>query len=351
MTTGDSAVGSSFLSKVPKGRLFAIGDIHGCSQELATLIEKMNPKPNDTLVFLGDYIDRGGDSRGVIDIVIGLRSRCRVVALKGNHESMFVDFLDHPESSGAGLFILNGGGTTLANYTTADGGLEIPEDHVEFLKHLELYHEEEGFFFVHAGVPEIPLKDLTPALHETAFLWSRFPFLQSEYKWEKVIVHGHTPVGQADFTPNRINIDTGCVYKGMLTAVELPSLELIQVPRMDDPKKEIETVYSVPRISRRYSGKLPVEASRQHERPRFYETLNYNQFGLLMRDPSQSPSYLLKVGDKISGTIGDELEKMVRFTGTVARCEARSGTVVYGVAIDRISADAGVPNWIQRPKS
>jgi len=336
-------------------RYFAIGDVHGCAFELESLLKKIDPRPEDTVVFLGDYIDRGADSRRVVDLVIALQDRCNVVALKGNHETMFLDFLDRPESPGAGLFVLNGGSSTLANYITADGAIEIPETHMNFFRNLQLCHETDDCFFVHAGVPEIPLAELDLSVrdHEMALLWSRFPFLSSDYKWEKLVVHGHTPVARAELLENRVNIDTGCVYSGKLTAIEFPSRKLHQVEKSDAAiPSPYPREYESSRISMRFSGRLPVQASRGTEGARAYETLNYNQFGMLMSDLNQDAGdYALMNGDVLHGTIGDDPEKTIKFTGTVVRCEARGGAVVYGVRIERVSGDPGGPTWIERPSS
>ncbi len=332
------------------GRIFAIGDIHGCAAELEALLTKIAPRQEDQVVFLGDYIDRGAGSRQVIDIVLQLAKRCQVVTLKGNHEAMFLDFLEHPETSGAGLFILNGGAATLANYVTADGAIELPEEHLRFLHELKLFHETDEYFFVHAGVPDISLKDVNAQKHAQLLMWSRFPFLQSEFQWEKLVVHGHTPVGEVETHPNRLNLDTGCVYGSKLSAVNLGTREVFQVEKGTASATPIfPREASSSRISMRFKGELPVYAKRGDEAVRNYRTLNYNQFGILMKELSQKHDYALMAGDQIEGTIGDDPEKAVKFSGTVVRCEARSGTVVYGVRIERVSGDVGDPKWIERP--
>jgi len=337
-------------SQKSSGRIFAIGDIHGCATELEALLSKIAPQADDLVVFLGDYIDRGPSSRQVIDMVLQLAKRCRVVSLKGNHEAMFLDFLEHPETSGAGLFILNGGAATLANYMTPDGGIELPEEHIKFLHDLKLFFETDEYFFVHAGVPDIPLTEINVEEHAQLLMWSRFPFLQSEFQWEKLIVHGHTPVSEVETHPNRLNLDTGCVYGSKLSAVNLKTREVIQVGKGATSASPIfPREASSSRISMRFKGELPVYAKRGDEASRNYRTLNYNQFGILMKELSLKHDYALMAGDNIEGTIGDDPEKAVKFAGTVVRCEARSGAVVYGVRIDRVSGDIGDPTWIERP--
>ncbi len=324
-------------------RIFAIGDVHGCARELEALLMKLNIQKEDLVVFLGDYVDRGPDSRQVVETVIRLKERCEVVALKGNHEAMFLDFLEHPESPGAGLFVLNGGTSTLANYAGPEGSIEMPQSHVDFFRGLKLSYETEKYFFVHAGVPNQPLSTLDEKQHELHMLWSRYPFLNSHYPWEKVVVHGHTPVREVDVQPNRINLDTGCVYDGKLTAMEFPGRIVHQVEKLSRretalyPKDPNEPA----RISMRFSGKLPVSAGRKGERPSDYETLNYNQFGLLMRDVNPSLENDLKIGDRIQGVIGSDPASLVYFDGEVVRTDSKGSLVVYGVRIDELkSGDA-----------
>ncbi|MCJ8277615.1 MAG: serine/threonine protein phosphatase, partial [Bdellovibrionales bacterium] len=97
-----------------QNRIFAIGDIHGCAEELNKLISLLPLNSEDTLVFLGDYIDRGPNSKKVVDIILDLKKNYNVICLKGNHEAMINEFIDDPSSPQAGLFIMNGGSSTLA---------------------------------------------------------------------------------------------------------------------------------------------------------------------------------------------------------------------------------------------
>lgn len=331
-------------------RIFAIGDVHGCARELEALLGKLKLKPDDLVVFLGDYVDRGPDSRRVIDIVLQLSEKVEVVALKGNHEALFLDFLDHPESAGAGLFVLNGGTSTLANYWSPDGKIEIPESHIRFLRELKLYHETDDYFFVHAGVPNIPLKEINPAQYEMVMLWSRQPFLSSQFRWEKLIVHGHTPVREVEILPNRINLDTACVFDGQLTAMEFPSRKLYQVPKgIKNQQMLFPREYQSSRISVRFSGRIPVRAGRPGAEEYEFLTLNYNQFGLLMHPRNENEAVDLEIGDDIEGTIGENPDSMVRFAGSIVRMETRGPSAVYGVKVERVSGEIGGPEWIKRP--
>ena len=335
------------------GRIFAIGDIHGCAAELGSLLQQISPRRDDTVVFLGDYIDRGPDSKGVVDRILELKKSCRVICLRGNHEEMFLDFLESPESVGAGLFVLNGGATTIASYAGPNGSFELPENHLEFFYELQTTYETDDYFFVHAGVPVKPLAEIDLAKDEMTLLWGRQPFLSSPFKWEKTIVHGHTPVAAPEKLSNRINVDTGCVYDGSLTAVELPSGRFYQVPK--GVKGE---AFYVPgdgqRLAVRFKGKLPVLAGRPNKSKFEFETLNYNQFGVLMKEKSfnATPHFMLE--DSIEGTIGAGIgvdhSTAIRFHGTVVRIESRGQTRLYGIKIDRASSTDDGRDWI-RPEN
>lgn len=334
--------------------LYAIGDIHGCARELNLLLKQIAPKPNDTVVFLGDYIDRGPDSKSVIDLILALKKKTNVVALKGNHEQLFLDFLESPESPGAGLFILNGGGATLASYAGPGGSFEIPEEHIDFFYSLKTSFETSTHFFVHAGVPLKPLSELD-ADDEMKLLWIRQPFLSSDFEWEKIIVHGHTPVATVENRSNRVNLDTGCVYKGSLSAIELPTERVISVPRLSPESLQPADLdlKTEPRIAVRFSGRLPVEITTAHA-ARSFETLNFNQFGLLMRERLVSPGdepIQFAVGQSIKGVIGPGTMSRILFEGTIARIESKNSHRLYGVSFTRVTNGNDGREWIERPLS
>jgi serine/threonine protein phosphatase 1 len=218
----------------PGGQLFAIGDVHGCRDELAQVLDAIAPGSGDTVVFLGDYIDRGPDSRGVIDDILTWRraTAARVVCLKGNHEDMALGYLGRGGQWGE-AWHRNGGGATLRSYglssdaAASDAHRRIPPDHLAFLEALVPSHRWGDWIFVHAGVrPGVPLE----AQHPEDLLWIREEFLAGRHQLPATIVFGHTPHRQVlDDRPQKVGIDTGCVYGGALTCLVLPEAHLVQV--------------------------------------------------------------------------------------------------------------------------
>ena len=199
---------------------YVIGDIHGCLRPLQRLLDKITPQPGDEVIFIGDYIDRGPQSREVVEHLLGLSYRC--VFLLGNHEKMLLDYLDGKDE---GLFLANGGLETIKSY----GGhvANIPPAHLRFFRDLRLMYETEYYLFVHAGIrPLVSLENQTV----DDLVWIRQEFFQFIGRFSKLVVFGHTPLRQVLMAPDRIGIDTGCVYGGKLTCVKLPEREIIQVP-------------------------------------------------------------------------------------------------------------------------
>jgi serine/threonine protein phosphatase 1 len=206
-------------------RIFAVGDIHGCRSKLDSLMERIDWRPQDReeLVFLGDYVDRGPDSFGVVERVLDIKNAYPdlVTTLKGNHEQMFLNFI-----TGVDQLSLrdNGVSYTMRSY---EENSPFPVSHFKFLLDLKLYHETEDFVFVHAGLrPGIPLDRQT----EDDCLWIRGEFLESDYDFGKTIVFGHTPFREPFIVPGRAGLDTGAVFGGPLTCMELLSGRLITAP-------------------------------------------------------------------------------------------------------------------------
>ena len=200
------------------GKIFAVGDIHGCLDKLQALMEKIDiDYAEDTLVFLGDYIDRGKNSYEVVEYLLALKNQCHhIVFLKGNHEEMLFNYLSGQDTV---TFLFNGGKQTLQEYTDASGEVFIPSRHLSFFNSLQLYYETDDYIFVHAG-----LKDDVPLERQAAddLLWIRKPFINSSYDFGKLIIFGHTPVPEVLIHDNKIGIDTGAVYGYKLTCIELP---------------------------------------------------------------------------------------------------------------------------------
>ncbi len=236
--------------------LYAVGDIHGRLDRLDALLERLAPREGDSFVFLGDYIDRGPDSRGVIDRLIELERDFPCVFLLGNHESMFLDFLGWSGKHyfAGEAFLGNGGVETLLSYdyfeADHDAGrrLELPSSHEAFLKSLRLTYHEGEYLFVHAGLGRALLRggDLRWTLRRVRaeeILWDRFS-CELPHELGVTIVYGHTP--RPDFevrwnAPFSIGIDTGAGYGGPLTAIRLPDETIFQagdsgaIERNDEP--------------------------------------------------------------------------------------------------------------------
>ncbi len=204
-------------------KIFAIGDIHGCYDRLKALVEKIPIDfSRDTLLFIGDYIDRGPHSAEVVDYLIQLKKRVKeVIFLKGNHEDMLDKFLNGDDRF---TYLLNGGQQTLDSYLKKNvqpQSFPIPPDHIEFFKSLRLYYETEEYIFVHAGLrPRTPLE--TQSAED--MLWIRDNFISTKYDFGKRVIFGHTPLKKPLVEPNKIGIDTGAVYGNSLTCVQLPEL-------------------------------------------------------------------------------------------------------------------------------
>jgi serine/threonine protein phosphatase 1 len=224
--------------------LYAVGDIHGEREMLQELLAGLPLAEDDELVFVGDYVDRGPDSRGVVDLLLELRERYRCTFLCGNHESMFLDFLGWTGDAyfAGDAFLANGGDRTLASYGYFDRehpdpeGFRLPEGHEAFYRGLELYHQTGDYLFVHAGIGRRQLveSDVHFALRRARpedLLWDRAS-IDLPHSLGVTIVYGHTP--NVDFAvrwnpPFSIGIDTGAVYGGRLTAIRLPDEKLFQV--------------------------------------------------------------------------------------------------------------------------
>jgi serine/threonine protein phosphatase 1 len=233
-----SPVQKNAKPRVPRGiRVYAIGDIHGRIDLLGEAFDRIDssldayPIKHALHIFLGDYIDRGPNSREVIDAVLARKRRHAVVSLKGNHESYAIQILSDP--SILSEWSQSGGVNTLLSYgvkpSTRDDPQQdkdvatafsqaLPESHRNFIQSLALSFTCGDYFFTHAGVrPGVPLNEQ----REQDLLWIREDFLLHEEDFGKIVVHGHTPAAEPDIRHNRINIDTGAYATGRLTCLVL----------------------------------------------------------------------------------------------------------------------------------
>ena len=234
----------------PEGlRIYAIGDIHGCIDKLQTVYARIeedlrqHPALDYRIVHLGDYVDRGPDSRACVEAVMARVLDRRVYALCGNHEMQFLDFLGTPDAESFNNWITYGGLATMQSYGVELGGepvygafddlkeraalrenllSHVPKSHLSFLTTLPFILRFGDYVFVHAGVrPGVGLDDQIPR----DLIWIREPFLSSEVDFGAVVVHGHTPQREVMVRPNRIGLDTGAVYGGPLSCLVLDGAE------------------------------------------------------------------------------------------------------------------------------
>lgn len=230
--------------------IFAVGDIHGRLDRLNGILAKLPLAERDTLVFVGDYVDRGPDSKGVVDRLIALQEEMgdRCVCLLGNHDDMFLDYWRQTRgkwrvpdsltlqllgvpSYGDGFWISVGGDKTLGSY---DG--EIPERHVEWLAGLPLTYETDDFVFVHAGphprggTPRGQMLWGAPAFWSDVDPLTGRPLKGGRRTFPRIVVVGHTHFTEPRVTPDVIGIDTGCGHGGPWTAVQLPEMIFYSEP-------------------------------------------------------------------------------------------------------------------------
>lgn len=237
------ADGVHFLdAEGPAGiRIFAVGDIHGRLDLLEAMHARIqedlasNPPGDWRIIYLGDYCDRGPDTRGVIAHLIAQREADqRVIALRGNHDQSFLDFVGVGDSirlferfggfETAGSYGVNADFSSLQAATATKEKLvaNMPAEHLRFLTELPLTAEYGDFFFCHAGIrPGVPLSEQDP--HD--LIWIRDEFLGDTRLHPKIVVHGHTPVTEPEIMPNRVGVDTGAYQSGELSALVIEGRE------------------------------------------------------------------------------------------------------------------------------
>jgi len=221
---------------IPKGlRLYAVGDVHGRADALRDVLARIDddikrrPAERAIQVFLGDYVDRGPQSREVLNLLIARHRTHELLPLKGNHEVMFLDFFKNP--SMLTNWRQQGGLQTLMSYglkpslnpgaaerqdLASNLGRSVPPEHLQFIAGLPTSFKCGDFYFVHAGIrPGVALGDQ----RDDDLLWIREEFLLHEREYEKIIVHGHTPVPEPDVRTNRVNLDVGAYATGRLACM------------------------------------------------------------------------------------------------------------------------------------
>jgi serine/threonine protein phosphatase 1 len=223
---------------------FAIGDIHGCLEKLKSLLaacDAFRDSQSARFIFLGDYIDRGPQSKDVLDLLIkggGRRDR-DFVCLRGNHEEMLIRAADK-ERSDRDLMTWwgNGGEATLKSYGVDDPS-DVPAEHLDWLRSLPLHISDPHRLFVHGGIrPGIALSSQSAE----DLLCIREPFLSSAADHGAIVVHGHTPttLRKPDLRPNRLNVDTGACFGGPLTAAAFSEEQVAPLSFIND-KGEISS--------------------------------------------------------------------------------------------------------------
>lgn len=233
MTT--AAADSAERSGSPReaiGRTLAVGDIHGCSRAFDLLLEQLALQAADTLIVLGDVVDRGPDTNGVIERLLRLKSQCQLVLIRGNHEDMFLNGLQGGELQYA--WLEHGGVQALDSYG-GDPAL-VPESHLRLLQSAELYWETATHLFVHANLePGVALARQRPN-------WLRWTHLTgretpcSDGRW---VICGHTPQlsGWPNVSPGWVCIDTNACRGGWLTALDVHSEEIVQTNQAGDSRR------------------------------------------------------------------------------------------------------------------
>ncbi|WP_424627903.1 metallophosphoesterase [Bradyrhizobium sp. SYSU BS000235] len=265
-------------SSVPEGvRIYAVGDIHGRADLLAPLLAQieiditLHPISRPIVIFLGDYIDRGPSSRAVLELLTGKNLHFETVFLKGNHEAFLLKFLDSSEvlddwRQCGGLETLISFGIkppiNPAPYERAQLSRSLssalPATHRHFLETLKPTFVCGDFIFVHAGLrPLVPIEQQ----NEGDLLWIRDDFLLWDREFEKIVVHGHTPVGEPDIRFNRINIDTGAFATGRLTCLTIEGAEIATLIDVREWTQNLPRLAQLPELERTGAGKDTTLAS------------------------------------------------------------------------------------------
>ncbi len=229
-------------------RIIAVGDLHGCYSPLVDLMRVISVTADDLIIFIGDYIDRGPESKQIVDELITiLQGPGDIRCLKGNHEDMLLGAAGYKAAvRDLDTWLYNGGTSTLESYGADPADIRrilytrdreeqefairdiVPKSHLEFFQALDLYIETENYFFCHAGVnPLVSIEEGKRNMQD--ILWMRSHLNASRLIWKKTVVCGHTPLIKPLVTQKLICIDTGLYYYGTLTAIDVLSRRLFQV--------------------------------------------------------------------------------------------------------------------------
>ena len=226
---------------------YAISDIHGCLKTLLALLQKIeNNSINNTFYFLGDYIDRGPDSKAVLDYMINFRNHNNAHFIKGNHEQMMLNTYISGTIYDYSLWKQNGSEQTMHSFSVPSGAHDIkkyiPLMYIDFIESMPYYLELENFFLVHAG---FNFNSDNPFTDTNSMLWTRFEENNTKFTNGKYIIHGHVPTSVEQIMlhlhekRNILSIDSGCVYNqfndlGKLSALNLDTMELIYTDNIDN---------------------------------------------------------------------------------------------------------------------
>jgi serine/threonine protein phosphatase 1 len=221
-------------------RVIAVGDVHGCAEALRTIVSIIEPQADDTIIMLGDCVDRGPASKQVIDVLLQLRERCNIVALLGNHEEMMLNYLDEIPQPDDWLEV--GGRATLKSYSVNLSTADIPRSHEEYIRSWGDYYETNSHFFVHGSYdPERALGQQ----HWQTMRWQSLKYgIPEPHVSGKTAIVGHTSQKSGEILNVRhlVCIDTFCWGGGWLTALDTVSGQIWQVNRDGRQRRDDQTL-------------------------------------------------------------------------------------------------------------
>lgn len=223
-------------------RVIAIGDVHGCAKALRALVETVQPQADDTLIMLGDCVDRGPDSRQVIDELLALRDKCRLIPLLGNHEEMMLNFLDGKPQPDNWLDV--GGVATVRSYSSKSDPDDITPEHVEYIRSWGDFYESRSHFFAHANYEpdrRLAKQHWQTMRWQSLKIWTPGPHVSG-----KTAVVGHTSLkdGEVLDLGHLICIDTYCWGGGWLTGFDTTSGQIWQVDHDGRRRRDVQAIQS-----------------------------------------------------------------------------------------------------------